>query len=160
MAKPLVFMMGRSPAFVPVDRVYARNHMWAMKHEGAYRFGFAAYAVRLLGDVRHLEWSIREGDDVTPGMPVGYVEASKATSDLFSPIAGRVEAIHAETQQNPARINTNPYDTGWLFQLTGDGQKLLSPEEYVAHLEATWPLAQQLLKGQVSGRVAERDRPN
>jgi hypothetical protein len=77
MAKPLVFLMGRSPTFVPVDRRYARNPMWAMDLGHGFRFGLSACAPRLLG--------------------------------------------------------------------------LLSPEEYLGHLEAVWPLAQRLLKGQMGG---------
>ena len=64
MSRPLVFMMGRSPAILPTDRQYARNHMWAMETEGECRFGLSAYAVRLLGDVQHLRWSIKVGDSV------------------------------------------------------------------------------------------------
>jgi glycine cleavage system H protein len=148
MAKPLVFLMGRTPVFVPVDRLYARNHMWAREAEGGYRLGLSAYAVRLLGEVRHLEWSVKEGETASEGMPLGYVEAAKATSDLYAPITGRLEAIHAEVLARPLLVNTNPYDAGWLLSMSGDGQGLLSPGQYLVHLEAAWPLAQRLLKGQ------------
>ena len=49
MPKPLVFMMGRSPAFLPVDRQYVRSHYWAFRTEAGCRLGFSAYAVKLLG---------------------------------------------------------------------------------------------------------------
>lgn len=149
MSRPLVFMMGRSPAILPTDRQYARNHMWAMATEGECRFGLSAYAVRLLGDVQHLRWSIKVGDSVSKGQEIGYVEASKATSDLYSPMAGRVCAINAQVPGTPRLLNSNLYDTGWLLALAGDSPPLLSPEEYLAHLETVWPLAQRLLKGQV-----------
>ncbi len=148
MAKPLVFLMGRTPVFVPVDRLYARNHMWAREEEGGYRLGLSAYAVRLLGEVHHLEWSVEEGETADEGMPLGYVEAAKATSDLYAPIAGHVEAIHAEVLARPLLVSTNPYDAGWLLSMSGDGRPLLAPDEYLTHLEAAWPLAQRLLKGQ------------
>jgi glycine cleavage system H protein len=154
MPKPLVFLMGRSPAFVPVDRRYARNHMWAESGPGGWRFGLSAYAVRLLGDVYHLEWSVAAGDSVEQGMPIGYVEASKATSDLVAPIDGRVEGLHGGVLADPSLVNSGPYDAGWLLRIDGQGLGLLWPEEYLAHLEAVWPLAQRLLKGQ-----AGRERP-
>jgi len=151
MAKPLVFLMGRSPAFLPVDRRYARNHMWAMDLGHGFRFGLSAYAARLLGDVRHLQWSVAPGASVDRGSAIGYVEASKATSDLVAPIDGRVEALHGEVLANPSLVNSAPYDAGWLLCIAGEGLGLLSPEEYLAHLEAVWPLAQRLLKGQAGG---------
>ncbi len=56
--KPLVFMMGRSPALLPTDRCFARNHMWVSEAdngaEDGYRLGLTAYAVKLLGDMRSL----------------------------------------------------------------------------------------------------------
>lgn len=149
MPKPLVFMMGKTPVFLPADRRYARNHMWAEPADGALRWGFSAYAVKLLGAVRHLEWSIREGDAVAPDQPIGYIEASKATSDLYAPMAGQCTQINQDVLGRPELINTNLYDSAWLLAVSGSPGALLSPEEYLAFLEAAWPLAQRLLKGQL-----------
>ena len=56
MSEKLIFMMGEFEAEFPVDRQYAKNHMWAMPSDDVIRFGFAAYAVRLLQDVYFLDW--------------------------------------------------------------------------------------------------------
>jgi len=149
MAKPLIFMMGKSPAFLPVDRRYARNHMWALADSQTIQVGFSAYAVRLLGEIHHVEWSVGQGAEVVEGAQIGYVEASKATSDLYAPVAGRVETVNEAVLATPGLINSNLYDSAWLFSLRGDVAGLLSPEDYMRHLEATWPLAQRLLKGQL-----------
>lgn len=152
-ARPLIFMMGVSPVFLPVDRLYARNHMWAMPFEGGYRCGFSAYAVRLLGEVRHLQWSFEPPADVTAGQQIGFVEASKATSDLYAPMAGRITQVNPEVLAHPALLGSNLYDSGWLLTMRGrDAKLLLSAEAYRQLLEAAWPLAQRLLKGQVARR--------
>ncbi len=153
MPKPLVFLMGRSPAIFPVDRRYAANHMWATGVEGGHRFGLSAYAVRLLGDVKHVGWSAAPGTAVRQGDSIGYVEASKATSDLFAPADGRIEEFNPAVLDKPSLVNSNLYDAGWLFRLSGDGAGLISAEEYFAHVEAGWPLAQRLLKGQFNART-------
>ena len=155
MAKPLVFLMGRSPAILPVDRRYARNHMWAAAEGGAYRVGFSAYAVKLLGEVRTVEWSVDAGSRFESGQPIGCIEGSKATSDLFAPMAGRVAELNTRVLDEASLINTDLYDDGWLMTIEGDGSGLLSPQEYLAHVEASWPLAQRLLKGQVNRRRQE-----
>ncbi len=147
MPKPLIFMMGRSPAFVATDREYAPNHMWIQPAGDVHQVGFSAYAVKLLGDLNHLQWSIREGDAVVPGMPIGLIEGSKATSDLYSPMEGVIAAFNPEVVRTPSLINSNLYDEAWLFQLSNAAGSLLSPERYVRHLEASWPLAERLLKG-------------
>ena len=151
MTKPLVFMMGRSPAFLPTDRKYARNHMWAAALEGGYRVGFSAYAVKLLGDLRHLEWSVEPGAAFAASEPIGFIEGSKATSELYAPVAGQVREINRAVVADPTLVNSNLYDAGWLLVISASDAGLLSPEEYLAHVEACWPLAQRILKGQAGG---------
>src|SRR5207248_8846329 len=58
---PLTFMMGKFAAEFPTDRKYAKNHMWGQRDGKIVRFGFTAYAVRLLQDVYFLDWSIDAG---------------------------------------------------------------------------------------------------
>lgn len=157
MSRPLVFMMGKSPAILPIDRRYARNHMWASPAGGLVRVGLSAYAVRLLGDVHHLEWAAKAGTEVSAGDQIGYVEASKATSDLYSPLDGRIEQVNSSVLAQPGLVNTNLYDQGWLLAFQSDSAELLSPEEYIGLLEAAWPLAQRLLKGQIGRR--QQDKP-
>ncbi len=157
MEKPLVFMMGKSPAILPVDRQYAKSHLWVMVDGDLMRLGFSAYAVRLLGDMHHLQWSVAAGDTIEPGQRIGYVEASKATSDIYSPVGGRVERLNEVVLSTPGLVNSNLYDTAWLLEVQGTPHDLLAPESYVQHLEATWPFAQRLLKGQ-AGRNPTEDR--
>ena len=148
MTKPLIFMMGRSPAFLPTDRKYARNHMWADAVEGGLRVGLSAYAVKLLGDLSLLAWSVDVGTPVEARQQIGFVEGSKATSELYAPLAGEVRAINPAVPADPTLLNSNLYDTGWLLVISAGDAGLLSPEEYLAHLEACWPVAQRILKGQ------------
>lgn len=147
MPTPLVFMMGRSPAFLPTDRSYVRNHMWALEVPAGWRFGFTAYAVKLLGDIRHLEWSVSPGMKLDGGQPIGFIEGSKATSDLYAPMAGEAVELNDLVLADPTLLNSNLYDTAWLLSIAGTEATLLSPEAYLAHLESVWPLAQRLLKG-------------
>lgn len=152
MAKPFIFMMGRSPAFLPTDRQYTKTHMWAMPTEDGFRFGLSAYAVRLLGDMRHVQWSVRQGDRLARRQKIGYIEASKATTDLFAPMAGKLTQLNPAVPSDPTLLNSDLYETGWLLHITGQTTELLFPDQYLTHLEATWPLAQRMLKGQVGGQ--------
>jgi len=140
-------MMGRSPAFLPTDRNYIRNHMWASETSAGWRFGFTAYAVKLLGDIRHLEWSVSPGTKIDAGQPIGFIEGSKATSDLYAPMAGEAVELTDLVLADPTLLNSNLYDTAWLLSIAGTKPPLLSPDAYLAHLENVWPLAHRLLKG-------------
>ena len=149
--KPLVFMMGKSPVFLPTDRQFVNNHMWVLPTDAGYRLGLTAYAVKLLGDMRRLEWSVAADTRIEKGQSMGTIEASKATSDLFVPMSGTLLEFNPAVVADPTLLNSNLYDCGWLFCMkSDDGEEplLLSPQKYLAHVEAVWPLAQRILKGQ------------
>jgi glycine cleavage system H protein len=142
--------MGKFPAQFPVDRTYARNHMWAQRREGAWRFGFSAYAVRLLQDVYFLEWTVDVGTQLRDRHPIGAIESSKAESDLYAPAPGKLLAFNEALLKDPSAINVDTYGPGWLLELETDGAELLSPEQYLQHLEQAWAVAQRTIKGQIN----------
>ena len=151
MTGDLVFMMGQYQALFPKDRLYCRNHMWAQWRAGSsFRFGFAAYAVRLLQDVYFLEWHVDEGVALREKQLIGAIESKKAESDLFAPIAGELSEFNANLLRDPSAINVDKYGEGWLFEMAGEGSVLLSPEEYIQHLEAVWEVTQRTIKGQLN----------
>jgi len=150
MNPPLVFMMGSFAAEFPTDRRYARNHMWAQSVEGVWRFGFSAYAVRLLQDVYFLDWSVDAGNVLGEKQELGSIESKKAESSLYAPIAGRLVRFNEELLSDPSAINLGKYGAGWLFEMDGSGESLLEPEGYLEHLTAVWEVTQRTIKGQMN----------
>ena len=148
--EPLVFMMGQFAARIPTDRRYARNHMWALPMAGGYRFGFSAYAIRLLQDVYFLAWSVDAGTQLRERQAIGEIESSKAESELYAPIAGTLAEFNQNLLADPSGINVDGYGAGWLFTIEGPGDTLLSPEEYVKHLGESWKIAEKTIKGQIN----------
>src|SRR5262245_29334180 len=109
MAEDLTFLMGKFPARLPGDRRYARNHMWCLESAGCLRFGFTAYAVRLMQDVYFLDWQISIGAAVQLKQQIGHIETSKAVADLFAPIAGTLREFNQELLNDPSGINVDNY---------------------------------------------------
>jgi glycine cleavage system H protein len=150
MSQPLAFMMGEFRAEFPVDRLYAENHMWAVPGDGVIRFGFTAYAVRLLQDVYFLDWAFDAPREVTRRQEIGSIESKKAESSLYSPIAGRLVRFNERLMKDPSAINVDKYGDGWLLEIAGSAEELLSPEQYIAFLEAAWEKTQRKIKGQMN----------
>ena len=146
----LIFMMGLYEARFPRDRQYAKNHMWAERRDAGFAFGFTAYAVRLLQDVYFLDWTVDAGADLRERQQIGAIESSKAESELYSPLAGRLTHFNQDLLSDPSAINVDPYGRGWLFVMEGAGDNLLSPEEYLAHLQVAWKVAERTIKGQAN----------
>ena len=96
MSPALIFPMGRYEAEFPTDRQYARNHMWAQRRGEVIRFGFTAYAVRLMQDVYFLDWTVEPGARLRLRQEIGSIESKKAVSALFAPIAGTLAALNEQ----------------------------------------------------------------
>lgn len=151
MSQGLVFMMGDFAAEIPTDRMYARNHMWATPlRDKAYRFGLSAYAVRLLQDVYFIEFTIEPNSDISNRQEMGAIESKKAESGIYAPVSGVLKAINPEILEDPSAINVDKYGDGWLFELEQVQEALLTAEEYIAHLENAWDVAQRTIKGQAN----------
>ena len=73
-------------------------------------------------------------DDIAKGSELGSVESTKAVSDVFSPISGRVIAINETLSETPELINQDPYGEGWMVKLelsdAAEVEDLLSPVDY------------------------------
>jgi len=148
MADALTFMMGKFPAVLPANLRYARtNHMWCHEVNGRLRFGFTAYAVRLMQDVYFLDWVVNAGDAIRHLQQIGHIETSKAVADLFAPTSGTLASFNQELLKDPSGINVDGYGAGWLFEMEGDSGLLVSVAEYYAFLDANWEKTQQMLKG-------------
>jgi glycine cleavage system H protein len=149
MSDSLTFMMGKFAAVLPADLRYCRNHMWCRPGEGVNRFGFTAYAIRLMQDVYFLDWCVNAGDAVALKQQIGNIETSKAVSDLFAPIGGTLATINQETLKDPSAINVDGYGRGWLFEITGGTDDTLDVKGYYDFLAANWDQTQRILKGQM-----------
>jgi glycine cleavage system H protein len=150
MAEDRTFLMGKFPASLPGGLRYARNHMWARPEGGRWRFGFTAYAVRLMQDVYFLDWQVSAGDAVALLQQIGHIETSKAVSDLFAPVAGTLTAFNPALLDDPSGINVDGYGAGWLFEVETDGAGLLGVDEYHRHLADNWENTQRLIKGKIN----------
>lgn len=150
MSDTLVFMMGKFEAEFPTDRRYSKNHCWVRPGESGLRCGFSAYAVRLLQDVYFLEWHADEGTEVSSGQEIGFIESSKAESDLYPALPGQLTRLNSELMNDPSRINVDKYNAGWLYEIEGDESELLSPAAYLEHLASVWEVTQRTIKGQLN----------
>ena len=148
MSEALTFMMGKFPAALPGELRYAKNHMWCRTTgDGRRRFGFTAYAVRLMQDVYFLDWQVNAGDVLQHRQTIGHIETSKAQSYLFAPVAGTLIEFNQELLKDPTAINIDNYGDGWLFEMATADAGNMTADEYYQFLDANWENTQRLLKG-------------
>lgn len=115
------------------DLKFTSTHEWLKEEQDSVIIGITDHAQQLLGDMVFVELP-ELGDEVNAGDELGVVESVKAASDFYAPISGVVTAINEAVIENPALVNTDPYNAGWLVKLKpGDIKEmdnLLTAEEY------------------------------
>jgi glycine cleavage system H protein len=100
----------------PKNVRYTKEHEWARRDGGGVVVGVTAHAQEALGDVVYVELP-KVGDAVTAGSPFGVVESTKAVSELFAPISGKVTKVNTALADEPSIINTDPYGAGWIVEV-------------------------------------------
>jgi glycine cleavage system H protein len=120
---------------VPSDLRYTPEHEYVKttKDAAVVEIGITDYAQGELGDVVFVELP-KVGAKYKKMQVFGTIEAVKAVSELFSPIAGEVVAVNAALDADPATINRDPYGEGWMIRLkvadAGELGSLLSAADY------------------------------
>jgi len=112
---------------------YTKDHEW-VKIEGDIAIeGITDYAQSELSDIVMVE-PPKIGRKVKAGEAVGTIEAVKAVSDLYAAMSGEVVAVNDAVVKDPALINKDPYNQGWLYKIKVDNAKdvenLLTPDQY------------------------------
>jgi glycine cleavage system H protein len=115
---------------VPEDLQYTKSHEWVRVEGGVATVGITEHAQDELGDVVFVELP-EQGATLAAGDPFGAVESVKAVSDLYAPVGGEVVEVNGALEENPEKINEDPYGEGWILrlQISEEGD-LLSGADY------------------------------
>lgn len=121
-------------ANVPGDLLYTAEHEYIRdRGNGVVEVGITDYAQGELGDVVYLELP-KVGTSFAKHDVFGTIEAVKAVSELFAPIAGEITEVNSKLDGEPAIVNTDPYGEGWMIRMKVKDQSelaaLLKPDAY------------------------------
>jgi glycine cleavage system H protein len=124
---------------VPDDLVYTKEHEYVAKtgDPAIVRIGITDYAQGELGDVVFVNLP-KPGDKVDGHQSFGTIEAVKAVSELYAPVAGEVVEVNGALESDPAVVNRDPYGDGWMITLRlknpAELDGLLSASAYRGHI--------------------------
>lgn len=102
----------------PNDRRYTDSHEWHKPDTGgkSVTLGITRFAIDELTDITYVKLP-NIGDSVKAGTAMGEIESVKATSDLYSGVSGKVNAVNDAVVADPSIINADPYEKGWLIKV-------------------------------------------
>ncbi|HIA91412.1 MAG TPA: glycine cleavage system protein GcvH [Candidatus Marinimicrobia bacterium] len=108
---------------IPSNLQYTKDHEWAKIENGVATIGITDFAQGELGDIVFVELP-EVGKSFNAGDTFGTIEAVKTVTDLFSPISGKIVAINEGLDNDPGKVNSDPYGDGWLVKI-----RLSDPDE-------------------------------
>ncbi|WP_033214799.1 glycine cleavage system protein GcvH [Kitasatospora phosalacinea] len=117
----------------PTHLQYTKEHEWLTAAvDGVSTVGITAHAADALGDIVYVQLPT-VGDTVTAGETCGELESTKSVSDLFSPATGEVTEVNQAVIDEPALVNSEPFEGGWLFKVRVEAtDELLDADGYTA----------------------------
>ena len=108
---------------IPSNLQYTKDHEGAKIENGVATIGITDFAQGELGDIVFVEF-LEVGESFNAGDVFGTIEAVKTVTDLFSPISGKIVAINEGLDNDPGKVNSDPYGDGWLVKI-----RLSDPDE-------------------------------
>ena len=120
------------------DFKFTEDHEWLKFEDNIATIGITDYAQKELGDVVYVELP-NPGDVLKKGDACSNIESVKAVSDIYAPISGEIIDINKTLEDQPEKVNQDPYGEGWIFKIKmadqGDTKGLLDQDKYNEYLK-------------------------
>ena len=116
---------------------YSESHEWVKVEGNIAVVGVSDFAQKEMGDITYVDMPDVD-DEVTAGEEFGALESVKASSELLSPVSGKIVACNTELEDAPEKINEDPYGT-WIIKVEmsdpAELDALMDAEAYKAFIQ-------------------------
>jgi glycine cleavage system H protein len=117
---------------------YTKEHEWIRIDGDEAIIGITDHAQEMLGEITFVELPTVD-KEVDKGDDLAVVESSKAASDVYAPVSGRVINVNAELEEKPELINEDCYEAGWICRLAitskDEIEQLMDSKKYEQYLK-------------------------
>jgi len=115
------------------DVKFSKEHEWIKLEGDIATIGITQHATEMLGDIVFVELP-ENGSAVEKNGNAGVVESTKAASDIYTPVSGKVIECNQSIIDDPSKINSDPENQAWFFKLKikdkAEINSLMNKEEY------------------------------
>ena len=124
---------------IPAELKYTKDHEWVGVDGDIATIGITHFAQGELGDIVYVDVDTLD-ETIEKDEVFGSVEAVKTVSDLLMPLTGEVTEFNEALEDEPEKVNTDPYGDGWMIKISisdaSQLEELLSAEDYTALIGA------------------------
>ena len=101
---------------IPSELKYTKDHEWVKIEGDIATIGITDFAQSELGDIVYVDVDTLD-ETIDKDEVFGTVEAVKTVSDLLMPLTGEVIEFNEDLEDNPEKVNTDPYGEGWMIKI-------------------------------------------
>ncbi len=95
---------------------FSESHEWIKIENDIAIIGISDYAQSQLGDIVFIELP-SPGQKIDKLAQLGTIESTKAASEFYAPLSGKVIEVNGELNNNPQWINESPFEKGWIVKI-------------------------------------------
>lgn len=116
---------------------YTKEHEWLDIEGSSAKIGITHFAQAELGDLVFVDLPAI-GKEVKAGDTLCVVESTKAASDVYAPVSGKVIEVNVVLKDSPELVNQDPYQAGWLVKIDNldksQTDSLMNEADYKKHI--------------------------
>ncbi len=102
------------------------GYMWLLEEDGVITIGINEEGLADFEEISSIELP-SEGDKVESDVVIGTIETDDGPLDIYSPVDGSVLEVNTAVIENPALIQEDCFDEGWLVRI--EAEDALSDDE-------------------------------
>jgi len=118
---------------IPAELKYTKDHEWIKIEGNTATIGVTHFAQSELGDIVYVDVDTLD-ETLEKDEVFGSVEAVKTVSDLLMPLSGEVTAFNEALEDEPEKVNSDPYGEGWMIKISisdpSQIEELLNADDY------------------------------
>lgn len=95
--------------------LYSESHEWVKVEGNIAVIGVSDFAQAEMGDITYVDLP-DEGDELEKGEDFGALESVKASSELYTPVSGKVVEVNTALEDAPELINEDAFEN-WIIKV-------------------------------------------
>lgn len=95
--------------------LYSESHEWVKVDGNVAIIGVSDFAQSEMGDITYVDMPDVD-DEIAAGDEFGALESVKTSSEMISPVSGKVIACNDELEDKPELINEDAY-RAWIIKI-------------------------------------------
>jgi len=95
------------------------GYLWVQEEDGIVTIGINEDGLEDFEEITSVQLP-PEGEKIEADVVLGTIETDDGPLDIYSPVAGTVLEINSAAVEDPALIQEEPYDEGWLIRIEAE----------------------------------------